>query len=171
MPIGEVDEEVLSTLEKKLSKAFSCTVKRRAPVQIQRIEPAYKRGRLQYLSSFILQMLEEECKEGWRVLGVVDKDLYAEGLNFVFGQARLGGRCCLISLYRLRESFYGKEESRELFFARTIKEAVHEIGHTLGLMHCEDRGCVMSFSNSIMDTDRKSESFCTDCKEKLEEGR
>ncbi|MHB1160836.1 MAG: hypothetical protein ACYC3V_10980 [Chloroflexota bacterium] len=45
---------------------------------------------------------------------------------------------------------------------RAIKEAIHELGHTYGLEHCGDPLCVMHFSNTLMETDRKSDRFCPD---------
>ncbi|WP_081825254.1 matrixin family metalloprotease [Persephonella sp. IF05-L8] len=54
-----------------------------------------------------------------------------------------------------------------IFIGRITKEAVHEIGHTLGLGHCPDPECVMHFSNSIVDTDRKSYFFCSVCYQKV----
>jgi archaemetzincin len=46
---------------------------------------------------------------------------------------------------------------------RVIKEAVHELGHALGLTHCEKSRCVMHFSNSLQDTDFKHYMFCERC--------
>jgi archaemetzincin len=51
----------------------------------------------------------------------------------------------------------------ELFYARAVKEAVHELAHTLGLRHCSRSSCVMHFSNSISDTDVKQRLFCNTC--------
>jgi archaemetzincin len=47
------------------------------------------------------------------------------------------------------------------------KETLHELGHILGLEHCPNPRCVMSFSNSIYDVDRKEARFCEMCKKKL----
>ena len=97
------------------------------------------------------------------MLGLVDLDLFVPELNFVFGLADPAGGRALVALPRLRESFYGGREDEALFLARTVKEAVHELGHTYGLEHCHDRTCVMAFSNSLMDTDHKRAEFCERC--------
>lgn len=77
--------------------------------------------------------------------------------HFVFGIASPGG-ACVVSTARLA---IGADDA--LFRARLLKEAVHELGHTLGLEHCTDPGCVMHFSNSLADTDRKGAACCRRC--------
>jgi archaemetzincin len=99
---------------------------------------------------------------GERVLAVTDVDLYAYDLNFVFGIAQVSGEACVISLFRLY-----LDADEELFRGRALKEAMHELGHTFGLGHCADRGCVMSFSNNLAETDRKGAAYCPRCKETL----
>jgi archaemetzincin len=101
-----------------------------------------------------------------RVLGVTDVDLYAPSLNFVFGEAECPGDVALVSLFRLDPKFYDQKDDL-LLSQRTLKEAVHELGHTFGLRHCGSLDCVMFFSNSIYDTDRKQERFCTSCWDKV----
>jgi len=60
-------------------------------------------------------------------------------------------------VHRLRAEGNG---AGELFARRAATEAVHELGHSYGLAHCDDRGCVMWFSNSLAETDRKGPRFC-----------
>ena len=119
-------------------------------------------SRGQYHAGGILSYLEsEEFPEMIKLLALVEFDLYEERLNFVFGEAQLGGRNAVVSVYRL------KDPDEKTFFERTFKEVNHELGHTFGLTHCSDPKCVMSFSNSIYDVDRKKRFFCSSCKRKL----
>ena len=98
-----------------------------------------------------------------RALGVVGVDLFVPELNFVFGLAE-GDHA--VGLARLRAGKLGAADS-SLFRQRVAKEAVHELGHTYGLGHCPNRHCVMAFSNSLHDTDVKSQEFCPICRERL----
>ena len=109
-------------------------------------------------------------ESGDKCLGIVDVDLYAPGLNFVFGEADISSGVAIISLHRLRQERYGLPKDERLFQDRAIKEAVHELGHTFYLSHCKDVKCVMHFSNSLADTDIKGASFCHKCQQRLKEG-
>ena len=117
---------------------------------------AYDRARGQYRAERLLAAARE--LNGRRVLGVTARDIYAEGLNFVFGIAESPGRAAVISLFRLSS---GADETT--LRTRAVKEAVHELGHTLGLSHCDNPRCVMHFSNSLADTDCKTSRLCENC--------
>jgi archaemetzincin len=101
------------------------------------------------------------------LLGIIDEDIFIPELNFVFGVADMIGDAAIISLSRLRQEFYGLSPDRDLFLTRAAKEAIHEIGHTCGLVHCTDPLCIMYFSNSLVDTDKKGPDFCPYCKKRL----
>jgi archaemetzincin len=157
VPIGRPDAEQLRALAKDLAAAgFEAALDEPARIPRQALDPA--RG--QYLADAFLPLLRRRAGE--RVLGVTDVDLYVEGLNFVLGLAQGHGRLAVISLARL-----GAETDPRRARTRTLKEAVHEIGHTLGLGHCPDPSCVMHFSNRLADTDRKSARFCESCQARL----
>ncbi len=158
-PIGTVDVEILSHLSRTLSHLWPVQVL--FPVDIP--GDAYDDVRDQHDGMTLLKALPE--KEG-AVLGVVDEDIYADCLNFLFGLA-CGGKA-LISLKRLRPEFYGMPADPRLFKLRAQKEAVHELGHVFGLEHCPDKRCVMYFSNSILDTDFKGWTFCRSCERELQ---
>jgi archaemetzincin len=130
---------------------------------------AYRRFQGQYLAFAFLEALEGFPGPYRRILGVTEVDLYVPGLNFVFGLARQGGRCCVVSVARLRPAFYGLPHDEVVFRSRVVKEAVHELGHTFCLSHCPNPQCVMHFSNCLADTDRKSEGFCPKCRRALDE--
>jgi archaemetzincin len=143
-------------------KGFQTKLERRLSIQAE----WFDRDRRQYNSTKILQSLSTMIKgqDLSRVLGVTSLDLYVPSLNFVFGEAQCPGNVAVISTCRLDPKFYGQTD-RSLLFQRALKEAVHELGHTFGMGHCKDHICVMFFSNSIYDTDRKHEKFCHGCSE------
>jgi archaemetzincin len=168
VPVGSIKEWILDTLDEQLERTFNCKVEIHQEIELP--QEAYNKQRNQYFSSYILKKLHSFIKPGKqdKVLGVADEDLYASRLNFVFGEAELGGSFAIISLARLHQSFYHLPEDQTIFLERTVKEAVHELGHVYGLGHCPDPGCVMHFSNSLGDTDRKNASFCSRCAKLLE---
>jgi len=93
--------------------------------------------------------------------------LYAEDLNFIFGQAQSPGDIAVISIHRLDPLFYRQPPNKKLLIERAMKEVIHEIGHTFGLKHCQNSSCVMSFSNTIFDVDKKTKDLCEVCKLQL----
>jgi archaemetzincin len=163
VPIGGIDKALLDELAMLLYKRFNIPFVIKAPIEIP--QDAFDVRRNQYNATMVLEKLY--CYKAKRVLGIIDKDLYVSGLNFVFGQADLKGSYAIISIIRLRQEFYGLLKDDKVFFERVIKEAVHELGHTYGLNHCSNPKCVMFFSNSLLDTDRKSSYFCDSCLRKI----
>lgn len=156
-----MDENILEFLKKALQIFGNVKILNQGEIPLK----AYNPIRKQYNSTIILQSIKNGCDI---VLGVTEVDLYANHLNFVFGEAELGGERAVISLKRLRPEFYGMHD-QNLLKLRTLKEAVHEIGHVLGLRHCRNERCVMHFSNSIIDTDLKSWKYCEKCRRELAE--
>jgi archaemetzincin len=169
--VGQVDSHVINRVQENLTMIFPKTkcaaISETMPIPSE----AFSNTRQQYRSDMILSKVHnyaDKDKALDHVLGIVDVDIFVPKLNFVFGEAECPGKAALISLWRLRPEFYSKASNMELFLERTTKEAVHELGHSLGLRHCSNPFCVMYFSNSIFETDRKQSLFCTKCYLKAE---
>jgi archaemetzincin len=79
----------------------------------------------------------------------------------------LGGRVAVVSLARLRQEFHGLPGNPHVLVQRALKEALHETGHTFGLVHCADGGCAMSLSTNIRQIDLKRAAFCAACAARL----
>lgn len=134
-------------------------------------EPAYETTREQYDCRRLFPALEElAAGTGTRVLGVADVDLYSAIFTFVFGETKLGGSAGMVSLHRLRQEVYGLPSDEALFVERTEREALHEVGHLLGLVHCRRPDCVMRFSGSVEEVDLKPSRFCEECRGRLADG-
>jgi archaemetzincin len=163
--VGPTTHYSLNTLKEQVSRRFP-------RYQVETLEPivepaeAYDSFRDQYHSTRILVILEELLQTAHveLLLGVAPLDLYVPNMNFVFGEARCPGRVAVISTFRLRPQ---TRSNPQLFGNRVAKEAVHEIGHMLGLKHCPNALCVMYFSERLADTDRKQEGFCAECDHSL----
>jgi archaemetzincin len=164
-PLKEIDQEILEELKKRLEGVFGCPVEIKP--QTVDLNRAYNPSRKQYLSTVLLSSIKASGEDE-RALGIVNADLYVPELNFVFGEADTSSGTAIISLWRLRQERYGLPPDTNLFIERAAKEAIHELGHTYGLGHCPDRKCIMYFSNSLMDTDRKQAAFCSKCRRILE---
>ncbi|HYL45790.1 MAG TPA: archaemetzincin [Candidatus Limnocylindrales bacterium] len=163
LPLGKISPALLAELREGLAREYSVPCETLPPEP----EPAYafSAGRQQYSSTEILAKLAAHPGlDGAKVLGVVSADLFIPILTFVFGEAQLRGSCAVISTFRLRQEFYGLPADEDLLARRTIKEAVHELGHTLGIPHCEDYNCVMAPSHAVEWIDLKKASFCEACR-------
>lgn len=160
--LGDVEERVRQALQARFHLPGVVMPPQRVPGGSLDV------GRGQHDAHEMLAWLEEQYSESpARVLAVTQVDLCLPVLTFVFGEARLGGRVALVSTFRLREEFYGQQADQDLLLSRLEKEAIHEVGHVLGLTHCLDRNCVMYASHSVMDTDVKSPLLCASCHAEL----
>lgn len=160
--IGAPDDEVLASVEQAVAAAIGGPVERLAPLP----EPpgAFDSGRGQWSApEMLLALLKARPAAAERILGVTARDLFVPVLSFVFGQAQMDGPTAVISTARISQAFSGLPEDRPLLLQRARKEALHELGHTYGLVHCPDAGCPMSLSVGVVQVDRKGESFCAAC--------
>lgn len=129
---------------------------------------AYIAARHQHHSTRLLGVLKEMLQEPDELLlGVTEEDLCIPILTFVFGEALLDQSAAMLSFHRLRQPFYGLPEDQETFLRRAEKEALHELGHAAGLIHCRTYPCVMTFSNAVEQIDLKEPAFCEACRAQI----
>lgn len=150
----------------RLSASLASTLRVSCRVVVDQVDArfAYDSARGQFNSTAILAALAVlPASPGAILLGVTDGDLYVPVLTFVFGEAQMPGRASLVSLHRLRNEFYGLAPDPDLLRERLLKEALHELGHTQGLRHCDDWRCVMVRSHAVERLDVKSAQYCMSC--------
>ena len=137
------------------------------PKQARRTHPTW--GVKQILSIYVLNelLIPRRSANALALLGLTAIDLWpGHGWNFVFGQASLYERVGVWSLYRNGNP----EDSDNIFrlcLIRTIKTAVHEIGHILTMQHCIEYECIMNGSNHREESDRRPIYLCPACLKKL----
>ncbi|GGM70129.1 archaemetzincin [Halarchaeum rubridurum] len=163
VPIGDVPATVKREASSGLRRVYDCEVSVAAEQDVP--EDAYDSGRRQYRAEPFIEVARR-AGGGEKNVAVTPVDLFYRQRNYVFGLAYLDGRGCVVSTHRLQTSSDGGFSQRsagDIFADRVRKEVVHEIGHTLGLEHCDNNRCAMSFSPQVTQVDRKEETLCGSC--------
>lgn len=165
--IGDVDEALILPVCRHIEQVFGYST---VPMRLLKdLGFAFDPERLQYHSTKILEKLASVAPEdALRVLAIATVDLFIPILTYVYGEAQLGGKACIISTHRLCEEL-NPVKGKEILQFRIYKEAVHELGHTFKLKHCKDQSCIMHYCRSIRDVDRKSDQLCRYCRILLED--
>ena len=125
----------------------------------------YDPARRQYNANKLLQQIENHYSpDAVKMIGLFNVDLFIPIFTYIFGQAYLGGRTGIASIFRLSNERYGIEQDENILLKRFSKEIIHELGHTFGLIHCYDPDCVMRSSTYVEDIDQKSSILCPNCR-------
>lgn len=132
------------------------------------LNPFYNPNRRQYDGDRLLRQIPLCTTSHYtKLVGLFRVDLYIPILTYIFGQAILGKSDAIASVFRLRNELYGMKQDEGLLMSRTVKEVIHELGHTFGLIHCQNQSCVMRSSTYVEEIDLKSSSLCNGCRELL----
>jgi archaemetzincin len=168
-PLGDAEPEVLESVIPALQEVFGVSAGIRG--KSLPLNRHYDEQRGQYNSTSILHELEHAVgdvlhgADGPQIVAITRQDLFIPILTYVFGEAALGGRIAVVSYHRFREELYGLAPNPALVTERLAKVIVHEIGHSLGLVHCTGQECVMHAASYVEELDLKTHSFCSYCRD------
>ena len=166
-PAGDFEADLFADIGARIHTiyGYECDV---APV-LSDLSFAYHAGRDQYHSTPVLSKLDALAPGKYlKILALTHVDLFIPILTYVFGEAQLNGRACIVSTFRLNEdnlSFDPDKTHKD----RIVKESIHEIGHTFNLRHCRNNDCIMNYCRSVKEVDLRKDSLCRYCKVLLED--
>lgn len=168
--LGEVPAELHDAVGRALTDELDVEVKRvgSAPLPRAAFYAPRHRYRADKLLPYLHEVLRERVPEAppdARILALTTVDISTtKGRVFdwgIFGLGEIGGRACVLSTFRLRR---GARDGAHLA-RRVAVVATHEVGHTLGLPHCGEPGCIMlDAEGSIRNTDTSSGHLGPGCR-------
>ena len=163
-PLGEVKPQYISTVKTAVEQfyGFKCELRKAIPLT----QDILAKSKTRYEASKILR--KYNSKEN--IFLLMEKDIAwkdtAKKVNEygIIGLGNRPGTVCVVSTFRLKKNVT-ENKVRE----RLEKTALHEIGHNLGLNHCDKTPkCLMNDEKgTIQTTDRESVYLCPNCRKTI----
>ncbi|SYZ74062.1 conserved hypothetical protein [Candidatus Zixiibacteriota bacterium] len=170
VPLGEVDFMMVNRLATNVGPVFGRSVDILKGMKMP--DEGLNVIRNQYYASNLLAKLERvKANHKEIVLGVCEEDLYLPDEPYIIGHSDTVCGTAVVSLFRIRQEFYGLPEDESKVYTRLFKQAVHQLAHLFDLTSCRNPRCVNYFSQNMIDIDNKGERFCDICKRSLAEKR
>lgn len=177
LPLGNFSKHLSDTVEVCISKTFGIKTYVLSNQEIPN-ETFVNSKVPRFRAEKILRILNEEKPDSLtNVIGLIEKDIsitkrgstgkIKEPISTyedwgVFGLSFINGSSSIVSTCRLGAS------TKSLMIERLKKVAIHEIGHSLGLEHCNSINCVMrDAAETIRTIDNVSMLLCRNCIRKL----
>jgi len=162
VPLGSVEGALAMRITAALSRRIAVPCRLLDPIPGILLPRLTHRDQLD--ADKLLDLVEElPRRKGHWTVGLAGQDMGHPIFTFFFGRARLHGQAIVLALPRLHPDFYGLQANPELVAQRAAVEALHELGHVAGLMHCPDNACLMRFCPSVEGIDNRGEIFCGRC--------
>ncbi|RYY90338.1 MAG: Zn-dependent protease [Chitinophagaceae bacterium] len=158
LPLGDFPKSDASLLLRRLRAV--CGNVRLLPAEPMP-RSAWYGPRKRYRADSLIQWMARQAGSGEVFLGITAQDISTTKNGYadwgVMGLGLQPGKACLASFHRL----HARNRQDEFF-----KVAIHELGHTAGLLHCPERTCFMRDAEGGNPTGEERE-FCKNCREKL----
>ncbi len=160
--LSEIDSRYIAALQTSLETTFHRVIE--VSIKPGDLGYAYDRARKQYISPRLLSRLRR-IKKGSddKLMAVVNVDLYSAGYDFVYGEADVNAGVATLSINRLMESTADGRPDSDLLTERITREAIHEVGHLYGLVHCKNPKCVMRTCTCAAEVDEAGNGLCEGC--------
>lgn len=122
---------------------------------------SYYSPRKRYKADSLIQFLSLKHQKDTVLIGLTKHDISTQSGKHidwgVMGLAYCPGNACIASTFRLNK----KNTLEQLY-----KVVIHELAHTQGLPHCNNKSCYLRDANGKNPTDEETE-FCCECKDYL----
>lgn len=154
-PFDDLDKSIADFVFKKIKTVYPKVIlNEKIPLPRQ----AFYEPRNRFKADSILSYFKKFATRNRVIMGLTSKDISTKKDKVedfgIMGLGNCPGNACVASLFRL-----DKENMNEQFF----KIAIHEIGHTQGLPHCNEKFCFMRDAEGKNPTNEEKE-FCSKCK-------
>ncbi len=164
--------DLLDEIEQTLRDELQVEVTRgeRIPLPKSAYYAPRRRHRAEKLLDHLLTLIPS-APPTTRVLGLTTSDISTTKGEHedwgIFGLGLVPGQAAVVSIHRLRR---GAKNRAKLRF-RVATTAVHEVGHTFGLDHCNEARCPMQDAEgSIRNTDTSTGHLGAGCRRTLDIG-
>lgn len=158
-PFEDVPASYIKHVEQAIKKQYR-KVLIQAPIALP--HEAYCRPNNRYRADSIIAFLRTRNPDNVVTIGITSKDISTRKGSYsdwgIMGLGYCPGKACVASSFRL----HGENKLEKL-----VKVVLHELGHTQGLHHCPQEGCLMRDAKG-KDHLNGLNGFCISCKNVME---
>lgn len=152
----------LTIVKNSIEKFYGhkCVVRPKIPFS----DDLLAKSKTRYNASKILKKFDSNKN----LLIITESDIAKKHRGFdeygILGLGYISGNTCVVSTFRMK-----RKVSKEKFHDRLTKVSIHEVGHNLGLDHCEyDRKCLMNDARgTVKQIDRERVWLCDNCRKNI----
>lgn len=158
-PLGEVSPQIINVIKSSVEDfyGYKCIVN----PKINLTNDVLANSKTRYEAGKILKKFNSNKN----LLIITEKDIAHKKGNIneygIFGLGYRPGTSCVVSTFRIK-----RNASKSVFYNRLSKICLHEIGHNLGLDHCNvNKNCMMNDAKgTIKQVDQEKIWLCNNCK-------